>query len=108
MATLAEIRDLQDFERAVRHQLPRAVYGYVANGSEDGATLQRNREAFRNWRFLTRILTDVADRDAQVSLFGRSYAAPFGIAPMGGSAVVAYEPTSRWRAPPPGCVFRSC
>jgi L-lactate dehydrogenase (cytochrome) len=78
MATLAEIRDLQDFERAVRHRLLRAVHGYVANGSEDGAALQRNREAFRDWRCLTRILTNVADRDAQVSLFGHSYAAPFG------------------------------
>lgn len=88
---LARIRNLQDFETAVHDRLPRAVYTYVASGSEDGVTLRRNRDAFLDWRFETRILTDVAERDPQVDLFGRAYAAPFGIAPMGGSAVVAYD-----------------
>jgi L-lactate dehydrogenase (cytochrome) len=86
-----DILDLDDFERAARSKLPRAVYGYVAHGSETEATLRANRAAFDAWRLVTRVLVGVAERRQDVQLFGRRYAAPFGIAPMGGSALVAYE-----------------
>lgn len=47
--------------------------------------------AFDRWRLLTRVLVGVEERSKQTSLFGRTYAAPFGIAPMGGSALMAYD-----------------
>jgi L-lactate dehydrogenase (cytochrome) len=88
---LRRILDLDDFERAARPHLPRAVYGYVAHGTETEATLRGNRAAFDAWRLVTRVLVDVEQRDPSIRLFDREYAAPFGIAPMGGSALVAYE-----------------
>jgi L-lactate dehydrogenase (cytochrome) len=91
VADLREILDLDDFERAARPKLPRAVYGYVAHGSETEATLRANRAAFDAWRLVTRVLVGVRERHQDIQLFGRRYAAPFGIAPMGGSALVAYE-----------------
>lgn len=88
---LARILDLDDFERAVRRRLPRAVYGYVAHGSETETTLRLNRAVFDEWQLLTRVLVGVEERSSRISLFGREYAAPFGIAPMGGSALVAFD-----------------
>ena len=88
---LKRILDLDDFERAVRRRLPRAVYGYVAHGTETETTLRSNRAIFDEWRLVTRILVGVEQRSSRISLFGRDYAAPFGIAPMGGSALVAYD-----------------
>jgi len=88
---LRRILELEDFTAAARHRLPRAVFGYVANGAEDETALHTNRSAFQDWRFITRVLVGVADRTQETRLFGRSYAAPFGIAPMGASAVVAYD-----------------
>ncbi|WP_428486368.1 alpha-hydroxy acid oxidase [Rhodopila sp.] len=88
---LRSMLNLNDFQPAVRGMLPRAAYGYVANGSEDGVTLQGNCEAFKDWRLVTRVLTDVEHRSQATTLFGRTYASPFGIAPMGASAVVAYD-----------------
>jgi L-lactate dehydrogenase (cytochrome) len=88
---LQNIRDLDDFERAARPKLPHAVYGYVAHGAESETTLRTNRAAFDTWRLLTRVLVGVSERRQDIELFGRRYAAPFGIAPMGGSALVAYE-----------------
>lgn len=88
---LHDILDLDDFERAVRGKLPHAVYGYVAHGSESEATLRANRAAFDAWRLVTRVLVGVKERRQHIQLFGRLYAAPFGIAPMGGSALVAYD-----------------
>jgi len=71
--------------------LPHAVYGYVAHGAETETTLRANRAAFDAWRLVTRVLVGVSERHQDIQLFGRRYAAPFGIAPMGGSALVAYE-----------------
>jgi L-lactate dehydrogenase (cytochrome) len=88
---LRRILDLDDFERAVRRRLPRAVYGYVANGTETESTLHGNRAAFAQWHLLTRVLTGVEHREQDIKLFGHRYASPFGIAPMGGSALVAYQ-----------------
>ncbi len=88
---LHDILDLDDFERAVRDKLPHAVYGYVAHGSESESTLRANRAVFDEWRLVTRVLVGVKERRQQIQLFGRHYAAPFGVAPMGGSALVAYD-----------------
>ena len=67
------------------------MFGYVAHGAETEATLRATRAAFDAWRLVTRVLVGVSKRHQDVELFGRRYAAPFGIAPMGGSALVAYE-----------------
>lgn len=88
---LARVLDLDDFERAVKRRLPRAVYGYVAHGAETETTLRSNRAIFDDWRLVTRVLVGVEERSTRTDLFGREYAAPFGIAPMGGSALVAYD-----------------
>ena len=88
---LRDVLDLDDFERAARPKLPHAVYGYVARGAETETTLRANRVAFDAWRLVTRVLVGVSKRHQDTHLFGRRYATPFGIAPMGGSALVAYE-----------------
>lgn len=92
---LQRILNLTDFQKAARKVLPRAIYGYVANGSEDETSLQTNFDAFRDYRLITRVLRGVSRRDQSRSVFGRSYAAPFGIAPMGGSSVVTYDGARR-------------
>jgi hypothetical protein len=67
---LQGILDLDDFERAVRDRLPRAIYGYVAHGSETETSLRSNRMAFDRWRLLTRVLVGVEERSKQTRLFG--------------------------------------
>ncbi len=92
---LGRILNLMEFEQEARKVLPRAIYGYVANGSEDETSLQTNRNAFLDYRLVTRVLRGVTERDQSRALFGRTYAAPFGIAPMGGSSVVTYDGARR-------------
>ena len=88
---MRKILDLDDFERVVRGALPRAVFDYVKDGSETETSLRSNRAAFDEWRLISRVLVGVAERSQTVTLFGRDYSAPFGIAPMGGGALVAYD-----------------
>ncbi|WP_248730075.1 MULTISPECIES: alpha-hydroxy acid oxidase [Halomonadaceae] len=88
---LAKIYHLNDFERAARRHLPRPIFGYVANAAEEGSTLAANRAAFSDYCFLPRGLVDVSQASTATELFGRRYAAPFGIAAMGISALSAYR-----------------
>ncbi len=92
---LRQVLNLDDFGRLARPRLPRAVYGYVANGTEDGVGRDHNRAAFREWQMVTRVLRDVSRRSQETMLFGRRYACPFGIAPMGAAAVVGFDADHR-------------
>ncbi|GGG34133.1 alpha-hydroxy-acid oxidizing enzyme [Caldovatus sediminis] len=82
---------LHDFEDAARRHLPRMLHGFVAGGVETDWTLRENRAAFGDWAFVPRVLVDTSGRSTAATLFGRAYAAPFGIAPMGASALIAYR-----------------
>jgi L-lactate dehydrogenase (cytochrome) len=76
-----------DFEQAARRRLPSMVFGYVEGGTEDCRTLQANRQAFGDVAFKPRGLAGIAERSQAVELWGRRYASPFGIAPMGVGAI---------------------
>lgn len=82
---------LDDFEPKAKRHLPKPLYGYIAGGSETNASLRKNVEAFQTYALRPRILQDVSTRSTETTLFGRTYAAPFGIAPMGISALMAYR-----------------
>jgi len=82
---------LDDFETAARSKLPRMLYGYAASGTETDASIRQNRDSFKDYALVTRVLTSAIHRDPKCTLFGESYAAPFGIAPMGAAALFAYR-----------------
>ena len=82
---------LEDFEHAARRYLPRPIFAYVSGGVEENQSRDDNRAAFEEIGFVPRVLRGVADRSTATELFGVKYAAPFGIAPMGISALSAYR-----------------
>jgi len=88
---LRRILSLDDFESAAAAHLPKPLFGYIAGASETNCSLRDNREAFEGLRFVPRVLTDISGRSASRALFGHTYAAPFGIAPLGLSALTAYR-----------------
>jgi L-lactate dehydrogenase (cytochrome) len=82
---------LDDFEAAARRRLPRFIHGFVAGGAETEAGIRDNRAAFGDYAFVPRVLVSVPARAQRTSLFGREYASPFGIAPMGAAALCGYR-----------------
>lgn len=88
---LRKILSLDDFEAAARRHLPRPIFGYVAGAVETNASLRDNRSAFEGFGFVPRVLVDVSQRSPSTELFGHTYSAPFGVAPMGISALSAYR-----------------
>ena len=82
---------LDDFERYGQRLLPPMIHLYVAGAVETGASLQRAKAAYEGLALLPRMLRDVSGRSQETELFGKIYASPFGIAPLGGAAFVAYR-----------------
>lgn len=79
-----------DFEAAARQALPPAHFGYLATGTDDDATLRRNREGFLRYELRMRRLVDVRQIDTGVTLFGRRWATPIVLAPA--SSQRAFHP----------------
>jgi L-lactate dehydrogenase (cytochrome) len=82
---------LDDFEATARRRLPKFIYGYISGGAETDASVADNRRAFDEYGFVPRVLNDVSGRGQTTTLFGKSYASPFGIPPMGSAALCAYR-----------------
>jgi L-lactate dehydrogenase (cytochrome) len=93
-ATPYAFRDLlalDDFQRHAKRHLPPMVYQYVAGAVETSTALRTNASAYQHWSFVPRRMVDTSARIAATTLFGKSYSVPFGIAPLGGAAFVAYR-----------------
>ncbi|HEX7889614.1 MAG TPA: alpha-hydroxy acid oxidase [Ramlibacter sp.] len=90
-ARLGHILCLDDFERAARRHLPGPVFAYVSGAVERNASLRANARSFEQYEFITRVLIDMSKRSTATTLLGRRWSAPFGIAPMGVSALSAYR-----------------
>lgn len=88
---LQNILSLHDFEAAARKHLPRPLFGYVSGAAEDCVSLQANRDSFLQYGFSSRVMVDVSQRNQKVELFGQTWDSPFGVAPVGISAINAYR-----------------
>jgi L-lactate dehydrogenase (cytochrome) len=93
-ATPGRFRDLlalEDFERHARRLLPPMIFQFAAGAVETGAALRGNTASYSEYALLPQLMRDTSARSTAVTLFGKAYDAPFGIAPLGGAAFVAYR-----------------
>jgi isopentenyl diphosphate isomerase/L-lactate dehydrogenase-like FMN-dependent dehydrogenase len=72
-----------EIEALAKSRLDPATYDYVAGGSGDEGTQRANVEAFSRWGIVPRMLSGAAERDLSIELFGRRYATPLMMAPIG-------------------------
>ena len=79
--------NIEDLRRLARRHTPRAVFDYVEGGVEDEIGMARNLAALDAVRLVPRYLTDTSGRSQKRTLFGREYAMPLGVAPMGLSGI---------------------
>ncbi|MBJ3774872.1 alpha-hydroxy acid oxidase [Acuticoccus mangrovi] len=88
---LRPILSLDDFEDAARRYLPHPIFAYVSGSVEMGLSFAANRRDFMEMGLVPRILADCAQRSQKRTLMGVEYDHPFGISPMGLSALSAYD-----------------
>lgn len=74
---------IQHLRERARQRMPRFAFEYLEGGCFSDINLQRNMDDIRSVQLQPWYLRDFAGADFKTSLFGQTYDAPFGIAPIG-------------------------
>jgi len=83
MSRIDSAINIDDLKRLAKRRLPKIMFDFIEGGAEDEVGLRTNANAFRDLRLVPRYYVDTAKREQRATLFGRTYASPFGIAPTG-------------------------
>lgn len=85
------ILSLDDLEPVAERFLPNCLFQFVSGGVETNTSRRENLAAFQDLDLHPQVLVDVSGRTTETSLFGETFSAPFGIAPMGGSGLSGFR-----------------
>ena len=83
--------DFKHLEERATASMPPSVLSYVQGGCGDESTQRRNVEAFSEWGFVPRMLVDTRVRDLSVEVFGKRYASPLMMSPIGVIGICAQD-----------------
>jgi (S)-mandelate dehydrogenase len=75
---------IADLRLRARRRVPKFAFDHVDGGANNEETIARNMKAMSGIEMLPRFCIDTKNPSTEVELFGRRYAAPLGISPMGG------------------------
>jgi 4-hydroxymandelate oxidase len=81
--SLREVMNIFQLDRVAQLNLPPDAYHFIVDAADDGTTKQANREAYAKVQLRPRRLVDVSRVDTSVELFGKRYASPILLAPVG-------------------------
>ena len=76
-------QNLEQLEALAKSRLSDMAFQYIVGGAEDEVTLGANRAAYRDYRFMPRVLRDVADVDLATTALGENVSFPAIVAPTG-------------------------
>lgn len=74
--------------KAAKSRIPGFAFDYLEGGAGDEICIERNRKAFDSIEIVPRYGIDISRPSTATQLFGRDYAMPLGISPMGLSGLV--------------------
>ncbi len=77
-----------DMEPVAYRRLPRFVRDYLFGGLGGGHSVKKNRDELNAVELMPRYLADGSQPQIQTKLFGKTYDAPFGVAPVGLSGLI--------------------
>jgi (S)-mandelate dehydrogenase len=83
MGSPSSPQDWRHWRRQARKRLPKFVFDYVEGGADEELAIARNEEALRRILLLPARLTAVDTIDLQTTLFGKRFASPLIVAPVG-------------------------
>ncbi len=75
--------DLSALEHLARERMAPQAHDYIAGGAGTGDTIRANAAAFRRWRIVPRMLTDVSGPSYASAVLGAQLAVPVLLAPVG-------------------------
>jgi L-lactate dehydrogenase (cytochrome) len=80
---MARAASVGDYRALAKARLPHFLFEYLDGGSYDETTLRRNVDDLRSIALRQRVLRDVSSIDLSAELFGKSWAMPVGLGPVG-------------------------
>jgi len=85
---LRKAASIADLRRIAKLRLPGFAYEYLTGGCNDDIAVKNNRARLNQIYLNPNYLKTCESIDLQATVFGKTYAAPFGVAPIGLSGVV--------------------
>ncbi len=83
MSRIDRAINIDDLKRMAKRRLPKIMFDFIEGGVDDEIGLDTNAAAFRKLRLVPRYYVDTSKRSQRATLWDRSYASPFGVAPTG-------------------------
>jgi len=80
---------VSDYRALAKARLPHFLFEYLDGGSYDEVTLRRNVADLQSVALKQRVLRDVSEIDLSAELFGKRWAMPVGLGPVGLSGLYA-------------------
>ena len=74
---------VDDLRERARQRIPRFAFEYLDGGCNEDVNLHRNTSDIREIELVPRYLVEPRESNMKTELFGHTYDAPFGIAPVG-------------------------
>jgi L-lactate dehydrogenase (cytochrome) len=74
---------IDDLRNKAKSNIPRFAFEYLDGGCNEDVNLHRNTAELRDVQLKPYYLNDYQGINMETSLFGKTYAAPFGVAPVG-------------------------
>jgi lactate 2-monooxygenase len=75
--------DWRQLEQKAWSAMTQAAQAYIAGGAGLESTLASNRSDFEKTKIIPRMLRDTSQRDISIELFGKRYASPLLLSPVG-------------------------
>lgn len=83
--------DTTDLRNAAKKRLPKGLFEFMDRGNDDEIAMRDNRAVMQAIKLQPRVLNDVARRNLEITLFGKTQKLPVIIAPTGSAGLAWYE-----------------
>jgi len=80
---LQKYPSISDLQKRAKQRLPLVAWEYLDMGTGDDIAVSRNRTGLDRVTLRPQFLKGLQRQNTETSLFGRTYATPFGVAPVG-------------------------
>ncbi len=74
---------IEDLRNKAKSRIPKFAFEYLDGGCNEDVNLRKNTDEIRQVELIPEYLTEHAGSDIKTELFGHTYDAPFGVAPVG-------------------------
>lgn len=83
--------NIHELRAMAKKRLPEIILDFLEGGCDDEDGVLHNRRAMQRYRLVPSYCIDISKRSLNTTIFGQTYAAPFGIAPTGQSSVFRHN-----------------